>query len=148
MRKYWVIAVLAALAVITAAAPAGLAQDAAPAPVKLTLDGTNYCLLCELSEADAAEGNSAYAMLNALKVSDAVDSEGNFLDELEGKTLHYLPTKAAEPLLVGEQYRGVFLTIVAEYYKEAASIKVLGFKASDSGWDDIQVEGPSNQQEL
>ena len=149
MKKYLVLGLLAAVAVLTVGVTAGFAQDdAAPAPVQLTIDGTNYCLLCELSKDDVAEANSTYATINALKVGAAVDGDGNLLEDLEGKTLHYLPTKSAEPLLVGEQLAGASVTVTAEYYKDAATIKVISFEAADSGWDDLPVGTKSNLQVL
>jgi hypothetical protein len=147
MKKFTVLAVFVAVAIMTVGVTVGFAQDD-PAPVQLTLDGINYCLLCELSQADVAEANTAYASLNALKVSVAVDSDGKFLEEIEGKTLHYLPTKTAEALLVGEEFRGASVTVTAEYYKDAAAIKVVSFKTTDTEYEDIVTDGPSGQQKI
>ncbi len=150
MKKYALLTSLAVAALLTVGVSIGFAQDeeAAPKPVEVTVDGVNYCLLCELSEEDVADANSTYATMNALKVAAAVDADGNLLEDLEGKTLHYLPTESAEALLVGEQLAGASVTIVADYYADASAIKVKSFEAEDSGWDDLPVGQKSNLQVL
>jgi hypothetical protein len=149
MKKYAVFAMALAAALLAAGLPAVFAQDAdAPKPVEITVDGQNYCVLCELSPDDVAGANSTYATMNALRVTAAVGADGNLVEGLEGKTLHYLPTKEAEPLLAGEQHKGANVTIVADYYADAAVIKVKSFEAEDSGWDDLPVGTKSNLQVL
>jgi hypothetical protein len=150
MKKYSLLALVVLTGLLTVGVSMGFAQDedAVPKPVEITVDGTNYCLLCELSADDVADANSTYATMNALKVTAAVDADGNLMEGLEGKTLHYLPTKAAEPLLVGEQHAGASVTVVADYYADAAAIKVKSFEAEDSGWDDLPVGTKSNLQVL
>lgn len=132
MKRHLVIALTAGIAVLYYGA--GLAQDEeAEKPVEVVADGTNYCLLCELSKDDVDTANDAYASLNALRVNTAFDTGNKELTELSGKTLHYLPTKEAEPLLTGDQYRGSFVTVTGLCYPKAAVIKVISFEGEKSG---------------
>jgi hypothetical protein len=50
--------------------------------------------------------------------------------------------------MVGEQLAGATVTVTAEYYKDASSIKVVSFEAAESGWDDLPVGTKSNLQVL
>lgn len=149
MKKFALITVAAVAMLLTYGVSTGLAQDEqAEQGVEIVVEGVNYCVLCELSKDDVAGANAAYASLNALKVSAALDKDNNLIADLEGKTLHYLPTKDAEPLLVGEQHLGANVTVTGLYYKNAAAIKVVSYEAESGGFDEVPVGKKSNLQVL
>lgn len=159
MKKYALIGLLAVTMLLTYGASVGFAQDEgaeAPAakaeePKAVTLTGINYCLLETLAKEEMAEANSTYSMMNGLQVTTATDIDGNEIPELVGQTIHYLPNKAGEPLLAGEQYQGSEAKVIGKWYKKANAILVESFEAEATGgddWDVIGVGGKSGIQVL
>ncbi len=155
MKKYVMVAVIAAMAVVGAGLGAGiaLAQDEAPKPVGVTLTGENYCLLCTLAKSEVANASAAYAHLNALKVTEAKDVEGNELSELVGKTVHYLPSKSCEDLMVGEKYAGKTVKVIGKLFKNenAVLVETVEVENGDDGdddWDELPVGKMSGLQVL
>lgn len=146
-------AVLALL--VTVAAPLAFAGDAADAKpegskgVKVTVTGTNYCLLSTLAADAAAEANADYAKLNALKVVTVLDADGNAVEGMEGKSLHYVPTKEAEALLVGDAHKDATVTVTGTLYDKAGAIVVESFTAEAAGggddWDELSIGSMSGQ---
>ena len=164
MKKYTTIAFIALAMAVTYGAGTVLAQDtqapaeeaapadqAAPKPIGITVTGVNYCLLSTLAPKQAADANPNYSMLNALKVTEAKDIEGNPITDLAGKTLHYLPTKSAEPVLVGDQNQGKTVEIIGQWYKDASSLLVETLTVQGGGgdeWDELPVGPMSGLQML
>jgi hypothetical protein len=136
-----------------AAVPVAFAQDDAeakeegPKGVKVTVTGTNYCLLNALAPDAMAEANADYALLNGLKVTEALDEEGNAIEGMAGKTLHYVPSKGAQELLVGEAHQGATVTVTGTVYVDASSIVVDSFTAESGGddWDELSIGSMSGQ---
>lgn len=154
MNKYVVVAVITAMAVAGMGLGAGiaLAQDEAPKPVGVILTGENYCLLCTLAKSEVGNANAAYAHLNALKVTAAKDVDGNELAELVGKTVHYLPSKSCEELLVGEKYEGKTITVIGKLFKNENALLVETVEAAngddEDDWDELPVGKMSGLQVL
>lgn len=149
MKKVVIVTLASVALLLTYGVSVGLAQDSAEQPVEVVVEGVNYCLLCDLAKDDVAAANSTYALLNALRVTAALDKDNNIIADLEGKTLHYLPTKEAEPLLVGEQNKDANVTVTGLYYKNAAAIKVVSFESeAGGGWEDVPTGKKSNLQVL
>lgn len=124
------------------------AQEEGPKGVKVTVTGTNYCLLSTLAADAMAEADANFALLNALKVTEALDADGNAVEGMAGKTLHYVPTKAAQELLVGEANQGATVTVTGTVYVDAASIVVESFTAAaggDDDWDELSIGSMSGQ---
>lgn len=130
-----------------AAAPGAEAAAEAPACVAVTVTGENYCLITALA-ADQAE--NALPACRALKVAEAKDADGNDIASLKGKTLHYLPTKAAEALLTGSDGQ---VSVVGKLYESANVLSVESFEAVAAAgavdeWDELPTTTLSGQQVL
>ncbi len=158
MKKFAITTVLAVALILSYGVTVGYAQDGAEAEAKpesvgVKIVGVNYCVLCALANDEVAGANTSYAKLNALKVTEAKDVDGNVLADLVGKTLHYLPSKAAEPLLVGEGLAGKNVTItVGVLFKNENALLVEEYEAEESGddddWDELPLGGKSGLQVL
>jgi len=106
----------------------GYAQDeAAPKGVSVTVTGVNYCLLDALAKDKAGDANPNYAVLNALRVQEALGADGA-IEDLVGKTLHYVPTKESEPLLVGQENQGLSFTVRGLWFKDACALLVESYE--------------------
>lgn len=151
MRKTILVAMAFALTTMTMLPAAKAADEAAPAGIQVTLVGTNYNLLGALAADQAAEAKPEYAAINALKVSEATDAEGNAHEALKGKTIHYLPSKAAEALMAGADNAGKTVTVKGTLFADANAILVESFEAAEGGgdeWDELDVNSLSGQQVL
>ena len=89
-----------------------------PVPVKVT--GVNYKLMTAFAK--DGEADAAYGSLNALKITTAVGVDGKSIENLAGKTLYYVPTKTATPLLNGEE--GKTVTVQGKLFIGANAIIV------------------------
>jgi hypothetical protein len=131
-----------------------LAQDEAPKGVAATITGENICLLKTYGE--GAEAGEGVADLNALKVTSATDADGKAIEGLEGKVLSYVPTKAAQALLKGEENAGKTVTVKGTLFKDANVLNVASFEATtaaaegdfDLNFDELPVQTMSQQQVL
>ena len=154
MKKIAFVAMLVVAVLLSYSLPIVIAQEsteeAAPVSVGVTIVGQNYCLLGTLAQDEMAGANAAYAMLNGLKVAEAKDVDGNVLADLVGKTLHYLPSKAGEPLLVGEQNQNKKVTLIGKLFKNESALLVESFEAEGGGddWDELPVGAMSGLQVL
>lgn len=149
MKKLLAVTIAATAMLATFGVTAVLAQGQdVEKPIEVVVEGVNYCVLCELAKDDVAGANSAYATMNALKVGAALDKDNNLLSDLEGTTLHYLPTKQAEPLLIGEQHQGANVTVTGLYFKKANALKVVSYEAEETGFGSVPVGTKSNLQVL
>lgn len=157
MKKYVAIAAIAAMAVAGLGLGAGvvLAQDEAPESVGVTITGVNYCLLCALAKGEMGNAPAPYARINALKVTEAKDVEGNALSGLTGKTIHYLPSKAAEILMANDTNAGKTVKVIGKLFKNENALLVETVEmeeSSDGGddddWDELPVGKQSGLQVL
>ncbi len=168
MKKVFVAALLALALALPLALSTGFAAEHEEDGVPITVTGVNYCLLCNLAEHDAAEADNNYAKLNALKVQSAVCADGDAIEALEGKTLHYLPTETALALLADDAHRDQVVEVSGVWYQNASTLAVESFEAAegeagdeDGGeggdddddwgwddWDDLPVGSMSGQQIL
>ncbi len=119
----------------------------APAAMEATVIGTNYCVVCAsgVAEADMAEGMDPHMF--ALKISSATDAEGNTIEGMAGKTLYYLPTKAAADLKKGGDMADAEVEVTGMVYPDMMVVKVAEAAPYDSwdDWDDIGVGSMSGQ---
>jgi len=153
MKKFAVAATLAVAVVFAFSAVQVLAQDA-PKAVPVTVTGVNYGLLATLAKDEVEGADETCAALNALKVKEAKDADGNVIEELKGKTLHYLPNKAGSALLMGKDNRGKTVTVEGKLFADAAVLAVDSFEAAAGGddefgdFDELPIQSMSNQQIL
>ncbi|MBN2312103.1 MAG: hypothetical protein JXR94_24205 [Candidatus Hydrogenedentes bacterium] len=129
MKKLCVIGL--ALAVATVAGVAGrvlaaegAAEAEAPAGVKVTITGTNYCPETTLGKAGKAPKLGLDACRHALKVSEAVGADGKAIDAMKGWTLHYLYSEASAPLSSDKAYFGKPVVVTGTAYKSERVIEV------------------------
>lgn len=151
MKKAMLLTAAIALA-LTFAVVGVQAEDAAaeaPKGVAVTVTGSNYCLLCGLAADKAEDAPEATKHLNGLLVTEVLDADGTAIEGVAGKTLHYVPTKSAEALLVGEENADAVVTVKGTYFADANAIVVDSFEASAGDeWDDLPIGGLSGQQVL
>jgi len=154
MKKVMMVGLLALAMAISYGVSGVFAQDAkAPESVGVTITGTNFGLLSTLAKSEAASANGALAQMNALKVKEAKSADGNAIAELAGKTVFYLPTKAADSLLSGEAYRGKTVTIIGKLFKAENALLVEEVQSEDGdaggdSWDSLPVGKKSQLQVL
>jgi hypothetical protein len=90
------------------------------------------------------------AKLNALVVKEAVDATGKPIEGLAGRTLYYVPVKAAADLAVGDTNVGKTIVITGKVLVKAGAVIVEKFEAQaakkvDGGWDTIGTKTMSQQ---
>ncbi len=149
MKKIALTLALACALAIIATTGVYAAEEAAkkPAPVVVTVTGTNYCLLGEFAKEAEADANYK---LNALLVTEALDADGKAIEGLAGKTLQYVPTKTAQALFVGDANKGATVTVKGKLFTAASALLVDSFEAAAAGddWDDLEIGSLSGQQVL
>jgi len=123
--------------------------------VTVTVTGENYNLLATLTPDAAGDAAEGVGGMNALKVTEVTDAEGNAVEGWVGKTLHYLPTKSAADLMMGEGNQGKTVTVTGKVFQDAATLHVETFTLASSGgndlfdeWDEIPVGTMTKQQVL
>ena len=121
MKKVVLAVVLAVAVAATLGAGSVLAQSTA-APVVVT--GDNVGLIKTLASAEAANASAAVGALNVLKVTEAKTADGKPIADLAGKVLHYVPTKAADSLLLGDAMQGKKIKVTGKLFKAEASLLV------------------------
>lgn len=142
------------IAFATAVAFSAQAQEDAVAeaekPIVVTVSGENYCLIAAYGGEDAKLAENAAGAKNALKVDEATGADGAVLEGLAGKTLHYLPTEAAQALSGGEDNVGSTVTVTGKLYKEACVLVVESFELEDDldDWAPLPTGTLSGQQVL
>lgn len=154
MKKHALIGLFAATMLLTVGVSLSFAQDGAAVeaekPVEATVTGVNYCLRKTFAKDEMAAANPDYVAMNALRVTQAADAEGKESPELAGQTLHYLPTEAAEPVLMGESYQGSEVQVTGRVYMKANVLRVEEIEgeaaADDESWDIVGVGGKSGVQ--
>lgn len=122
MKKVVFVALLAVLMVAGYGVSTVLAQAAAPVPVTVT--GDNVGLLKTLAAAEAANASATCGALNALKVGEAKGADGKAIADLVGKLLYYLPTKAAEPAMLGDKLQGKKVVVTGKLFKAENALLV------------------------
>jgi len=152
--------VTAAMAALLAVGLVGVAVHAeeeaeakaeAPKGMVVTITGENHCLACKYKgDAEAADEN--YQHVNALMIAEATDADGKIVEKLAGKTVFYVPTKAAQPLMFGLDNAGKTVTVKGTVFEGAHVVRVENFELAasddDDGWDDLPVGTLSAQQVL
>lgn len=96
----------------------------------VTVTGENYCLLGSLAKAETPI--PALVTLNALRVTTAKGADGKVIPELSGKTLHYLPTKTAEPLMLGGKMAGAEVTVTGKLFKAENALLLQHFEVDEN----------------
>jgi len=147
MKKAIVALVLAVSIVLTL----GIARVAAretPDAVPVTVSGVNYGLLATFAKEELEEADETCAALNALKVTEAKDADGKVIEDLKGKTLHYLPSRAGAALLLGEKHRDQTVDVHGGLYPDAGILAVDGFTVDDDPFGqfpELPIQSMSNQ---
>lgn len=144
---------VAALVLALGLGAAVSAEDAAEEAVAVKVTGVNYCVLCTLAK--GAEAAAGFEKLNALKVTEALDADGNAIEGMAGKTLLYVPVKAAAELISGEANAGKTVTVTGKLFKCSGALVVESFSAADGAaadagdgldeWDTIGTTTMSKQ---
>lgn len=153
-----VISIVFVACLVVAFACSVVAEDA-ETPVAVEITGQNVNVAKTLCGEEGQELDETYGGLNALVVKEAVDADGNAIDGMAGKMLHYLPVAAASKLIAGEENLGKTVTVKGKLYKNAAVIAVTEFTVeaaeTDAGaeagddwddWDELEVKTMSQQQ--
>jgi len=154
MKKVAILGLLALAMIFSYGVSGVFAQDAkAPEAVGVTVTGVNYGLLSSLAKGEAASANGALAQMNALKVTEAKTADGAAIAELAGKTLYYLPSKAADAVITGEGLRGKNVTVIGKLFKNEGAILVEevqseGGDAAEDDWDMLPTGKKSQLQVL
>lgn len=137
------------------AAGADAAKTDAPAAetekaVDVKVTGENYCLLGAYGGDAAKPAANAENFKNGLKVTEVKGADDKALEGYEGKTLHYLPTEAAAPLIAGEENVGKTVTVTGKLYPNAGVLVVESFEAAEGGdeWEALPTGTLSGQQVL
>lgn len=100
-------------------------EAAAPAPLAVTVIGTNYCLGCALKkEQGAAAQCSVYGHRHALRVARATAKDGAELPELAGLTLHYLDNDGSTDLLAGKDLHGKTVEVHGRLFEAERTLEV------------------------
>jgi len=128
------------------------ADEHKPEAKDVTVTGVNVSLLEHFgSDDEKASASADHGKHNALKVTSAVDGEGNAVEGMEGVYLHYLPTESAEALLAGDAHAGATVTVTGKVFVEARLLVVSSFEAAGGGigdfddWDDLSPGSMSGQ---
>ncbi len=96
---------------------------------EVVIVGTNYCLGCALKKAHGAGAQcSVYGHRHSLKVEKAMDSGGNELAALKGRTLNYLENDKSAKLVKGEVFHGARVEVKGRFYEQESVIEVAEFK--------------------
>lgn len=143
MRKM-MIGFAVALALVAGGLISTISVDAAATSVDVTITGQNYGLIKTLAKEEAANAIEAAAQLNALKVTSAKGADGKEIAGLKGTTVHYLPTKAAEELILGDKQQGKNVEVKGKLFKAEGVLLVGEFKpaAAPAGDDDFEDLAP------
>ncbi len=124
--------------------------------VPVTVTGQNVNLVSTLYGEDAPESD-----VNALKVTEVLDADGNAIEGYDGTLLHYLPGDAAAGLMTGDANADKVVTITGVLYASAQAIAITDFEVEvaadtngddapfdwdDDDWPETPVTSPSGQQ--
>ena len=157
MKKWTVLTmiVFAALAFHVAQASAEEAADA----VTVQVTGRNVNLVKAICGDQAPEGDATFGALNALKVKEVLDAEGNAIEGFAGKLLHYLPVADASALIAGTDNLDKVVVVKGVLHKNSLVLNVKEFEvqvAAEGGdgddlddwddWDELGVTTMSQQQ--
>jgi hypothetical protein len=91
----------------------GQSQPAANVPV--VISGQNIDLLKAVAPSEAPNASAACS-LNVLKVAEAKGADGKLIPELAGQLIYYLPTKSAEPVMLGAAMQGKKVTVSGKLF--------------------------------
>ncbi len=135
MKKYGIIT-LGTLMVFTLSMTAAYGEAEG---VTVTVTGQNVNLVSTLCGDDAPESD-----VNALKVTELLDADGNAIEGYDGKLLHYLPGDAAAGLMTGDTNADKVVTVTGVFYANAQAIAITEFEVEvaaeadggEDGWDD------------
>ena len=152
MRKL-MIGFAVALTLAGGALISSMSVDAAATSVDVTITGQNYGLIATLAKDEAANAIEAAAQLNALKVTSAKGADGKEMADLKGKTVHYLPTKSAADLMLGDKHQGKNVEVKGKLFKAEGVLIVGEFKeaaaaAGNDDFDDLPTKTLTRQQVL
>ncbi|HPO14398.1 MAG TPA: hypothetical protein PLI09_13230 [Candidatus Hydrogenedentes bacterium] len=92
--------------------------------IPVALVGDNVDLVKTLAPSEAANASATCGAVNVLKVTEAKTADGKPMSDLKGKAIHYLPTKAAEPVMLGDGFAGKKVKVTGKLYKNEATILV------------------------
>lgn len=146
--KTWKLASVFVVAMLVFAG--AFSAEAAEKGVSVTVTGECVNLLKAVGGENAPEADGTFGALNALQVKEITDADGNAVEGVAGKLLHFLPTASASSLLGGEA--GKTVTVKGLLFKDALTIQVneVGGGADAGGdfgddWDEIGITTMSQQ---
>jgi ABC-type Na+ efflux pump permease subunit len=144
MKKMMLVALLGCAMLAGYGLSTVFAADAAPASVGVQITGDNYNLVQTLAKEEAGKANPTYAKINALKIKEA-KVDGKVVPELAGKTVHYIPTKAAEPLMAGAANAGKSVTVIGKLFQNENALLVQSIEggADEGGLDGVKMKSKS-----
>lgn len=130
--KTWKLSIV--LLAVALVATAAFNAAAAGKGVAVTVTGECVNLLKTVAGEDA-EADNTYGALNALKVSEITDADGNALEGV--KLLHILPTASAAAVLNADD--GTTVTVKGQLFKDCLTLQVDEVEddaTADAGGDD------------
>jgi hypothetical protein len=142
---------LVAMVLTVVAASAAFAEDN---KVAATVTGENYCLHCTLVMADKPDAECGPESCSyALKVTEAKDAEGNAIEGMKGKTLHYITSDNAKKLKTDTAMFGktvelkgnVFVAECAIDVEESTIVTAAAGGDDFSDFDDFDFSGGGNK---
>ncbi len=122
-----VIVVLGWLVSCTAREGISETEKEQPDVIRVTVEGTNFCLGCSLKKNKGAGAQcSIFGHKHALEVTKVVAEDGKELTEMRGWVLHYLETEKSQDLI--KKHHGEKLTITGKVYPRERVIEADSFK--------------------
>jgi hypothetical protein len=124
----WAAIAVASLVIMVGATFAEDEKPMKPNAMKVTVKGQNYCLACSLKNQGAMGTCKAEGCRHALKVTEAMDADGNPIPEMKGWTLHYLHNEHGKKLGESHTYHGKDLCIEGTVYRAERVVEVAGME--------------------
>ncbi len=123
--------------------------------VQVQVTGKNVNFVKQMCGDKNPELDAKLGSMNVLVVTQVLDADGNAVEGLAGKVLHYLPVVGASKLIVGEDNLDKDISVKGVLYKDALVIGVQEFEVQSSGaadagdwddWDELEIKTMSQQQ--
>lgn len=141
MKKMRVFAMLCVL--LGASGGVAPAEEAADT-LAVEVTGLNVNMIETFCGGDAPVADAVFSGLNVLIVENLKTADGQNVEEMSGKPLHYLPVAASSGLISGKEYAGKKVTVKGKLYREARVIKVVEFEINEGGEDWDFEESPAH----
>ncbi len=123
MKKMFVVALLALVVVVLSGLGNFVRAADEVKTVEVKVVGKNYCVACTLGKVGANSSCSTVGHKHALKVASAEDSSGEFISDLEGKTIHYLYNAKGKEYVDG--HHGEDITVTGKLFIDERVIDIV-----------------------